>query len=67
MIRSVCTQVLSDKVLGCSQDMKKLYSIVNGLIGRTAENPMPESESDKQLAEDFAYYFMEKITKIWTH
>ena len=64
MIWSVCTQVLSDKVSGHGQDMKKLYSIVNGLIGRTVENPMPESESDKQLAEDFADYFMEKIKKI---
>ena len=65
MIRSVQTQVLSDKVSGCGWDMKKLYSIVNGLIGRTVENPTPESESDEQLAEDFTDYFMEKIKKIW--
>ena len=64
MIQSVHTQVLSDKVTGCGRDMKKLYSIVNGLIGRTVENPMPESESDEQLAEDFMDYFMEKIKKI---
>ena len=57
--------MLSDKVSGCSQDTKKLYSVVNGLIGRTVENPMPESESDEQLTEDFADYFMEKIKKIW--
>ena len=65
MIRSVCTQVLSDKVSGCGHDTKKLYSVVNGLIGRTVENPMPESESDEQLAEDFADYFMENIKKMW--
>ena len=65
MIQSVCTQVLSDKISGCSQDMKKLYSIVNSLIGRMVENPMPESESDEQLAEDFADYFKEKMKKIW--
>ena len=64
MICFVCTQVLSNKVSGCGQDTKKLYSIVNGLIGRTVENPMPESEFDKQLAEDFTDYFMEKIKKI---
>ena len=56
--------MLSDKVSGCSQDTKKLYSIVNGLIGRTVENPMPESESDEQLAEDFTDYLLEKIKKI---
>ena len=66
MIQSVCTQVLSDKVSGCGQDTKKLYSVVNGLIGRTVVNPMPESESDKQLAEDFVDYFMEKIKRYGT-
>ena len=55
--------MLSDKVSGCGQDTKKLYSVINGLIGRTMDNPMPESESDKQLAEDFADYFMEKNQK----
>ena len=67
MIQSVHTQVLSDKVSGCGWDTKKLYSIVNGLIGRTVDNPMPESESDEQLAEDFADYFMEKSKRYGTH
>ena len=64
MIQSVCTQVLMTKY----QDVvwiQKIYSIVNSLIGRTVENPVPESESDEQLAEDFADYIMEKIKKIW--
>ena len=46
---------------------EKLYSIVNGLIGRTVENPMPESESDEQLAEDLTDYFMEKSKRYGTH
>ena len=64
MIRSAHTQVISDKVLECGCNTKKLYSVVNGLIGRTAENPLPESQSDEQLAEDFADYFMDKIKNI---
>ena len=64
MIRSACTQVISDKVSECGRNTKKLYSVVNGLIGRTVENPLPESQSDEQLAEDFADYFMDKIKNI---
>ena len=47
MIRSARTRVISDKVLECGRNTKKLYSVVNGLIGRTAENPLPESQSDE--------------------
>ena len=43
---------------------KKLYSLVNGLMGRTSENPMPKGESDDQLEENFVDFFMEKIKKI---
>ena len=64
MIRSARTQVISDKVLECGHNTKKLYSVVNGLIGRTAENPLPESQSDEQLAENFTDYFMDKIKNI---
>ena len=64
MIRSAHTQVISDKVSECGCNTKKLYSVVNGLIGRTVENPLPESQSDEQLAEDFADYFMDKIKNI---
>ena len=37
---------------------------MNGLMGRTSENPMPKSELDNQLVENFADFFMEKIKKI---
>ena len=34
-------------------------------MGRASENPLPKSDSDEQLAEEFAEHFMTKIKKIW--
>ena len=64
MLWSIRKSTLSDKVNECKQDTMKLYVFVNGIIGRTSENPMPNSNSDEQLAEEFAEDFMAKIRKI---
>ena len=45
-------------------DSKKLFNIVNKLLGRRTSNPLPTSKSDEQLAEEFATYFLNKIDKI---
>ena len=66
MLRSVHKSTLSKKIDECGNDTKKLYSLVNGLMGRTSENPMPESESDDQLAENFADFFIENKRKYMT-
>ena len=34
------------------------------LTGCTSVNPLPEMDSDEQLTEDFADYFLNKIVKI---
>ena len=64
MLQSIRKSTLNNKVNECEQDTKKLYAFVNGIIGRTSENPMPKSDSDEQLAEKFTDYFMAKIKKI---
>ena len=42
MLQSIRKSTLSDRVKECEQDTKKLYAFVNGIIGRSSENPMPE-------------------------
>ena len=54
MLWSIRKSTLSDKVNECEQDTKKLYAFVNSIIGKTSENPIPKSDSDKQFAEEFA-------------
>ena len=64
VLQSIRKSTLNDKVHKCEQDTKKFYAFVNGIIGRTSENPMPKSDSDEQLAEEFTDYFMAKIRNI---
>ena len=45
-------------------DSKKLFNIVNKLLGGKTSNSLPTSKSDKQLAEEFATYLLNKIGKI---
>ena len=56
--------VIRKKVLECGPDMRKLYAVVNGILGIMKCNPLPECDSDEELAESFASFFLDKIKKI---
>ena len=56
---SLVTQVES-----AEKDSRKLFRIVNSLLGRKEENPMPLGKTDSELAEGFVTFFLEKIDKI---
>ena len=56
--------VISNKVLECGSDMRKLNAVVNGILCTTKCNPLPECDSDEELAESFASSFLDKIKKI---
>ena len=43
---------------------KKLFGIVNNLVGRVNVNPYPEG-TDEHLANEFADFFINKIETIW--
>ena len=45
-------------------DTKHLYNTINGLIKRSKTNPLPEGQSDKELADYFSEFFYNKIKKI---
>ena len=59
--KSVC---YSKKVEDCRGDVKGLYRMVNILMGTSSEKPLPNHTSDKDLAEEFADFFMHKIQRI---
>ena len=64
MLKSIQKTTVSKKINECKQDTKKLYAFVNNIIGRASENPLPNRDSNEQLAEEFAEHFMAKIKKI---
>ena len=58
-------EILSNKVIECGNDTRKLYALVNSLTGVPGKiNPLSECDSYEQLAEDFADHFMTKIKNI---
>ena len=55
---------MSTKVIECGTYMRKLYILVNGLIGLTTQNPLPDNQINDELVEEFVTFFMSKISKI---
>ena len=51
-------------ILENSADSKQLFQTVNKIMHRTNDNPMPEHESAKKMANEFSDFFTAKIEKI---
>ena len=45
--------------------MRKLYALVNSILCTMKCNLLPDCDSDDELAESFASFFLDKIKKIW--
>ena len=45
-------------------DYKEVYNIVNSLLFRKEQSPLPQAENDNVLAEQFSEYFKDKINTI---
>ena len=58
------TEIMSNKVIECGTGTRKLYSLVNGLVGLTTHNHLPGNRSNDELSEEFATFFMSKIIKL---
>ena len=63
-LRLTKTEIMSTKVIEYGTDTRKLYSLVNGLIGLTTQNALPGNRSNDELVEEFVAFFMSKINKI---
>ena len=66
IIKQTKTQKLSEKVIECKGNVKELYKFFNSVTGTRKDNPMPERSDDKDLAEEFANHFLDKIIDIRT-
>ena len=64
LLNKMKMEVRSNKVKECGSDSQKLYALVNNLLGTKGSNPLPESNSDEDLAEEFAEFFLSKVLKI---
>ena len=53
-----------DPVHKSQNDSKKLFNLINNVLGRKTSNPLPQTKMASQLNEDFATYFLDKIDKL---
>ena len=52
------------KFVECNKDSKKIHTLMNNLTAKQQPVQWPAHTSDENLVEDFANFFLEKITKI---
>ena len=64
MLFEAKTACYSKQVKDCRGHIKGLYKMVNTLMGTTLDNPLSNHTSDKDIAEEFADFYMDKIQKI---
>ena len=54
MLRKAKIETVSNLVLECCKDTKKLYKVINGITSNNPTNLMPHTMDVEQLAEEFA-------------
>ena len=64
MLKLKKTHSIYQLVKQSSTDSKKLFKLINELTGNKDHNPLPTAKLDKDLAEEFAQFFLNKIEKI---
>ena len=64
MLKLKKTHSLHKVVKQNSTDSKKLFNLINELTGNKDHNPLPTAKLDKDLAEEFAQFFINKIEKV---
>jgi len=57
----------AQKIDECSGDQKQLFKLVDTLLHKSKDTPLPMHESPEELANRLADFFVEKISKIRTH
>ena len=52
------------KIEECGYYTKIVFQLVNHLIGHKPDNPPPTRDTDKEITNEFADFFIQKIIKI---
>ena len=63
-LRHAKKTAISNKVQEVGTDAGKLYKLLNNVLGRKKHNPLPDGESYERLSEEFAEFFLDKISRL---
>ena len=64
MIKFCKRHSIFTKIKDNHNNPRHLYKIISSLIGQDNTNPLPDAQSDQELAEQFAEFFLQKIETI---
>ena len=64
MLKKAKAESITMMIKDCNRDSKKLYNLAALLMGMVKENPLPDHTDKKELANQFASFFITKIQKI---
>ena len=64
MLKDAKTEAASNLIIECDSDIKKLYQVIYKMMGICSINPLPDLDSDKELANKFTDFFIKKIKAI---
>ena len=64
LLRQAKEESIKCKVAECKNNTKKLYKLISDITGTTKVNPLPETISDEELADNFFFYNKIIINKV---
>ena len=64
MLKEAKINTVSNLIMECYRDIRKLYQVIYNITDKHSINPLPDSDSDKELADTFACFFINKIRAI---
>lgn len=67
LINSKKTEYYSTLLEDNQSDQKSMFTIINTLLHRKHESPLPKHDSTQELTNRFAKFFAQKIQAIWTN
>ena len=64
MLKVAKTEAVSNLIMKCDRDIKKLYQFIYNMMKKYSINPLTDSEGDKEHANKFTGFFINKIKGI---
>ena len=64
MLKDAKTKVLSNLIIERDMNIKKLYQVIYNMMDKCSINPLPGLDSDEELPNKFADFFIKRIKTI---
>lgn len=64
LCRDARKEYYCSRIEDCGTDQRKIFQIASDLMNKRKDTSLPSSCSSQELAEDFAEFFMDKISRI---